>query len=206
MSKTERKYKTALEGKNIPVLTLDNKWHQLFSKMEKTSEITALEEELNALLRHRGKLNNELKEIKALKKKLMDEIVVSAGILDRDANNKKEEKKLEETKRLLNECKERLNSNEEELVDLPRSIYVKNQELMLATMELCYDEMHNNTKEIDEITAWIAEIRKELKEKILRKQDGERKNKMIYSFMHDIFGPSVIEMFDIQVAEQEKKG
>ena len=206
MSKTERKYKTALEGKNIPVLTLDNKWHQLFSKMEKTSEITALEEELNALLRHRGKLNNELKEIKALKKKLMDEIVVSAGILDRDANNKKEEKKLEETKRLLNECKERLNSNEEELVDLPRSIYLKNQELMLATMELCYDEMHNNTKEIDEITAWIAEIRKELKEKILRKQDGERKNKMIYSFMHDIFGPSVIEMFDIQVAEQEKKG
>ena len=206
MSKTERKYKNALEGKNIPVLTLDNKWHQLFSKMEKTSEITALEEELNALLRHRGKLNNELKEIKALKKKLMDEIVVSAGILDRDANNKKEEKKLEETKRLLNECKERLNSNEEELVDLPRSIYLKNQELMLATMELCYDEMHNNTKEIDEITAWIAEIRKELKEKILRKQDGERKNKMIYSFMHDIFGPSVIEMFDIQVAEQEKKG
>ena len=71
MSKTERKYKTALEGKNIPVLTLDNKWHQLFSKMEKTSEIIALEEELNTLLRRRGKLNNELKEIKALKKKLI---------------------------------------------------------------------------------------------------------------------------------------
>ena len=65
--------------------------------------------------------------------------------------------------------------------------------------------MHNNTKEIEEIAEWISEIRKELKEKILRKQDGERKNKMIYSFMHDIFGPSVIEMFDIQVAEQEKK-
>ena len=205
MSKTERKYKTALEGKNIPVLTLDNKWHQLFSKLEKTSEIISLEEELNMLLRRRGKLNNELKEIKALKKKLMDEIVVSAGILDKDANNKKEEKKLEETKRLLNECKEKLNSNEEELVDLPRSIYLKNQELMLATMELCYEEMHNNTKEIEEIAEWISEIRKELKEKILRKQDGERKNKMIYSFMHDIFGPSVIEMFDIQVAEQEKK-
>ena len=182
MSKTERMYKNALEGKNIPVLTLDNKWHQLFSRMEKTTEIITLEEELNILLRRRGKLNNELKEIKALKKKLMDEIVVSADILDKESNNKKEEKKLEETKRLLNECKEKLNSNEEELVDLPRSIYLKNQELMLATMELCYEEMHSNTKEIEEISEWISEIRKELKEKILRKQDSERKNKKCLIF------------------------
>ena len=40
MSRTEKVYKTALEGKNIPILTLDNKWHQLFSRIEKTSEIT----------------------------------------------------------------------------------------------------------------------------------------------------------------------
>jgi len=205
MSKKERIYKTALEGKNISVLTLDNKWHQLFSKIEKTTEILTLEEELNTLLKRRGKLNNELKEIKALKKKLMDEIVVSAGILDKDSNNKKEEKKIEETKRLLNECKEKLNSNEEELVDLPRTIYLKNQELMLATMEICYEEMHNNSKEIEEISEWISEIKKELKEKVLKKQDSERKNKMIYSFMHDIFGPSVIEIFDIQVTDQNEK-
>lgn len=205
MSRTEKVYKTALEGKNIPILTLDNKWHQLFSRIEKTSEITMLEEELNVLLKRRGKLNSELKEIKALKKKLMDEIMVAADILDKDANNKKEEKKLEETKRLLNECNEKLDSNEEELVDLPRSIFLKNQELMLATMEICYEEMHTNTKEIEEISAWLSEMRKELKEKILRKQDGEKKNKMIYSFMHDIFGPSVIEMFDIQVADKDKK-
>lgn len=205
MSRTERVYKTAMEGKNIPILTLDNKWHQLFSRMEKTSEIISLEEELNVLLRRRGKLNSELKEIKALKKKLMDDIMVSADILDKDSNNKKEEKKLEEAKRLLNECNDLLNSNEEELVDLPRSIYLKNQELMLVTMEICYDQMHTNTKEIEEITEWISEMRKELKEKILRKQEGERKNKEIYAFMHDIFGPSVIEIFDIQVADQDKK-
>lgn len=205
MSKTEHVYKTAIEGKNIPILTLDNKWHQLFSRMEKTPEIISLEEDLNALLKRRGKLNNELKEIKALKKKLMDDIMVSADILDKDANNKKEEKKLEDARRLLNECNDLLSSNEEELVDLPRSIFLKNQELMLVTMEVCYEEMHTNAKEIEEISTWISEMRKELKEKILRKQEGERKNKMIYSFMHDIFGPSVIEMFDIQVADKNKK-
>ena len=174
--------------------------------MEKTESIIEIENELNALLRRQGKLNNEMKEIKALKKRFMDEIMVSADILDKDANNKKEEKKLEESKRLLNECNERLESNEDELIELPRTIFQKNQELMLATMEICYEEIHTNAKEIEEISAWISEVRKELKKKIIRKQEGEMKNKELYAFMHDIFGPDVIEMFDIQVAKEEKKG
>lgn len=205
MSRTDNVYKPALEGKNIPILTLDNKWHQLFSKMEKSEQIISIENELNELLRRQGKLNSELKEIKVLKKKLMDDIRVSADILDKDPNNKKEEKKLEESKRLLNECNEKMEGNEDELIDLPRSIYKKNQELMLATMEICYDEIHSNAKEIEEISVWISEIRKELKKKIIRKQESEMKNKEVYAYMHDIFGPNVIEMFDIQVSEGEKK-
>lgn len=205
MSRTDNVYKPALEGKNIPILTLDNKWHQLFSKMEKSEQIISIENELNELLRRQGKLNSELKEIKVLKKKLMDDIMVSADILDKDPNNKKEEKKLEESKRLLNECNEKMEDNEDELIDLPRSIYKKNQELMLATMEICYDEIHSNAKEIEEISVWISEIRKELKKKIIRKQESEMKNKELYAYMHDIFGPNVIEMFDIQVSEGEKK-
>ena len=205
MSRTDNVYKPALEGKNIPILTLDNKWHQLFVRIEKTETIIAVENELNELLRRQGKLNSELKEIKALKKKLMDDIMVSADILDKDPNNKKEEKKLEESKRLLNDCNTKMEENEDELIDLPRSIYKKNQELMLATMEICYDEIHENAKEIEEISAWILEMRKELKKKIIRKQEGELKNKELYAYMHDIFGPSVIELFDIQAKAEEKK-
>ena len=205
MSRTDNVYKPALEGKNIPILTLDNKWHQLFSRIEKTETIIVAENELNELLRRQGKLNNELKEIKALKKKLMDDIMVSADILDKDPNNKKEEKKLEESKRLLNDCNTKMEEDEDELIDLPRSIYKKNQELMLATMEICYDEIHENAKEIEEISAWILEMRKELKKKIIRKQEGELKNKELYAYMHDIFGPSVIELFDIQAKSEEKK-
>ena len=166
MSRTDNVYKPALEGKNIPILTLDNKWHQLFVRIEKTETIIAVENELNELLRRQGKLNSELKEIKALKKKLMDDIMLSADILDKDPNNKKEEKKLEESKRLLNDCNTKMEEDEDELIDLPRSIYKKNQELMLATMEICYDEIHENAEEIEEISAWILEMRRELKKKI----------------------------------------
>ena len=89
MSRTDNVYKPALEGKNIPILTLDNKWHQLFVRIEKTETIIAVENELNELLRRQGKLNSELKEIKALKKKLMDDIMVSADILIKIRTTKK---------------------------------------------------------------------------------------------------------------------
>ena len=72
-------------------------------------------------------------------------------------------------------------------------------------MEICYDEIHENAKEIEEISAWILEMRKELKKKIIRKQEGELKNKELYAYMHDIFGPSVIELFDIHSKSEEKK-
>lgn len=205
MSRTENFYKPALEGKNIPILTLDNKWHQLFSKAEKNDRVETLENELNELLRRQGKLNSELKDIKKIKKKLMDDIMQSADILDKEPNNKKEEKKLEDSKRLLNECNEKMESHEDELIDLPRSIYHKNQELMIATMEVCYEVLHANAKEIEEISAWISEVRKELKEKIIRKQEREIINKELYAYMHDIFGPNVIEMFDIKVEEEKKE-
>ena len=65
----------ALEGKKIPILTLDNKWYRLFTE-EKKQEVSELEQRLNTLLKQQGKLNNEVKDIKRLKKKLMKQLQV----------------------------------------------------------------------------------------------------------------------------------
>ena len=74
MSRKEEVFIPALENKKIPLLTLDNTWHRLFTQTEPSDEITALEEELNDLLKKQGKLNTDIKDIRALKKRLMDEI------------------------------------------------------------------------------------------------------------------------------------
>ena len=63
-------FEQALKGKRIPILTLDNKWYKLLTE-EARAEVAGLEEELNALLKRQGKLNNDVKNIKRLKKKLM---------------------------------------------------------------------------------------------------------------------------------------
>ena len=68
-------FRTALEGKKIPILTLDHKWHKLFTQTGDNDEIHALETVVNDLLKRQGKLNTEIKSQNLFKKKLMSEIV-----------------------------------------------------------------------------------------------------------------------------------
>ena len=51
MSRIEEVYKPALTGKKIPTLTLDNKWHQLFTQTESNPQIENLQTQLNDLLK-----------------------------------------------------------------------------------------------------------------------------------------------------------
>lgn len=203
MGRKEEVYEPALLGKKIPVLTLDHKWHMLFNNADTTEAVLTLEERLNDLLKRQGKLNTESKEIKQLKKKLMDEIVPMVDEL----NGKQDavlEKKIEDHKRLINDCNDKLEAYREELMELPRDIDKANYDLMLATMDACYDTLKENTEEIEEIGNWITQVRIELKKKIIRKQEKEQKNHDLYSYMHAIFGAEVIDIFDMKYNPEEK--
>lgn len=199
----EEIFKQALISRKIPVLTLDNKWHKLFARTEPGKEIKQLEGELNTLLKRQGKVNTETKDIRKLKKKLMDEIVELADQLDQK-KSVSIEKKIDEKKRLIAECNEKLEAYQDEILDLPKAITETNYSLMLATMELFYDVMDQNKVEIQETAQWITQMRIELKKKIVRKQEMEWFNKEVYTYMHNIFGADVIELFDMQYEPEQK--
>ena len=197
MSRKDEIYSPALKEKKIPILTLDNKWHRLFTQTNPNKAILRLEEELNDLLKKQGKATTESKDIKRLKKKLMQEIVENAeGTAE--GNNQKALKKMEDNKRLINECNERLTMYEDQLIELPGEIDRVNRELMLQTMDICYDTLKTNETEIEETAKWVAAIRVELKKRLIRKQEMEQMNQELYSYMHDIFGAEVIEFFDMK--------
>lgn len=202
MSRKDEVFIPALVNKKIPILTLDNKWHQLFTQTSPNKGIKRLEEELNELLKKQGKVNTESKEIRKLKKRLMQEIMESAENAA-EGNDEKAVKKLEENKRLINECNEKLEEYEEEQLELPQKIESVNRELMLLTMETCYDTLKNNEKEIEDTAKWVAQIRVELKKRLIRKQEKEIMNQELYSYMHDIFGAEVIELFDMKYSKEE---
>ncbi len=199
MSDHNDRLKRAVASGNIPVVTLDNKWHKIWTMIEKPGEVKKLEEKLNDLLRKQGRITTEMKDIKKLKKKMMDEIVVLMDDKESDSIGK-----VEENKRLIEECNEKLQKNEEDLGDIPKEIDELNRDIMEITAELIYDVMHKNEKEIGELAEWISGIRVELKKNVIRKQEMEIQNGVMYSYMHDVFGPDVVDMFDMQYNPMEK--
>lgn len=203
MGRREEQFEPALTGKKIPILTLDHKWHMLFNRADTTEAVLKLEDELNDLLKRQGKLNTESKDLKRLKKRLMDEIVPMVDKLN-EKTDASLEKKIEDNKRLINDCNEKLDAYRDELMELPRQIDEANYNLMLATMDACYDILRENTEEIDEIGSWIKNVRIELKKKIIRKQEKEAFNHELYSYMHAIFGAEVINIFDMKYNPEEQ--
>lgn len=204
MSRADDIYKPALEGKKIPVLTLDNKWHQLFTQTEPDKRLKRLEKELNKLLKRQGKANTETAKLKKLKKKLLKDIMDNAVEASCE-NDHMALKRTDESKRLVNECNEKIKGYEEELLELPKEIDRVNYELMLATMDICYDRLKDNQREIEETARWVAQIRIELKKRLIRKQEKEIMNQELYSYMHDIFGADVINIFDMKYQVKETK-
>ena len=198
MAKDTQVYMSALEGKSIPILTLDDKWYQLFTQTEMTPEIEALAEKLNALVERDGRIRTETKKIKKLKKTLLSEIVPLRDKANKLGNAPGIEKEISERTRLINECNEKLAGSEDELLDLSRQIYDVDYKLMVETMNACYEVLHENTDYIKGLDEWISKVRVELKKNVIRLQEAEMENYNLYSYMHQIFGPEVIDIFDMK--------
>lgn len=194
-------FEKALQGKKVPVLTLDAKWYRLLDELGRDAA-KEYEEQLNELLRRQGKLSTEIKDVKRLKKKLMNEMLPMVD--EMYSGDTKMEKKIEEQKRLIDECNQKIDAEEDELLDIPAAIEKVNYQLMLVTMEYCYDTMQTNTEEIGDLEDWVKEIRVDLKKRLIRKQELEQKNHEIYSYMHDIFGADVVDLFDVTYNPEEK--
>lgn len=202
MSRTDEVYKAALSKTNLPILTLDNNWHRLFTQTRETPEIKKLEKKLNELLKRQGKVNEEEKKLRAVRRKLMDEIIQLA---DRYGGQRDDaiQKAMAKHKAMVEECSERIGALEAENRDLPGKIEETNYQLMLKTMEICYRRLEENQKEIEYYEKWIQDTRAELKENIVRKQEREASTYELYSYMHNIFGRDVIDIFDMRYNPEE---
>ena len=193
-------FSKALEGKRVPVLTLDSKWYRLLDELGRKA-VREDENRLNELLRAQGKINSQIKDLKKVKKKLMDEIV---PMVDEAELRPELEQQIAKNKELIEQCNQKMDDLKDSLLDYPAEIQRMNHELMLETMAYCYESIQENTAGIEEIEKWVTDIRIELKKRLIRKQEMEQKNHEIYSYMQDIFGAEVLDLFDMTYNPQEK--
>lgn len=198
MEEANNKYLESLKGTSLPIVVLDKEWHKLFEGRKKPSNVKKLEQELNELIKLQGKCNTDRKDLKKLKNKLMKEIVENMEESQNHPKDKKVAKKMEDNQRLIKEINEKMEECEEQLVDLPRQIRDANVDLMVASMEACYRFLHKNGEDIFAIEEWIKAVRQELNKNILIKEEREAKNLQIYTYMHHILGPQVLDLFDMK--------
>ena len=62
------KLKSCTAIKQIPILTLDERWYHLITDKLKTDEICYWEKQVNELLKKQGQVNNDIKEVKRIKR------------------------------------------------------------------------------------------------------------------------------------------
>lgn len=187
--------KEALQGKKLPILTLDERWYQLLPEHEKTTHIKQLETELNNLLKKQGQMINDIKDMKKLKKKLMSEIVANMEP-DSSPAGRIRAKKLEKSHQFIEELNYKMQNADEVLLDMPYEIKKVNEELLVESMRVCYKRLKRNKKEIEESDKWIKETREALKKRIISKQEKELENSSLYTYMHDILGNTVLDSLD----------
>ena len=190
MARRDDRYVQAIDGKKIPILTLDQKWHRLFTQTGVSAEIKRKEEKVNELLKKQGGLQTRQKDIKRLKNKLMQEVLSSM-----EGEEKPKGRSREENGKLIEECNEKLEEGGAALLEVEKKLEKENRELMVLSMEVCYDLMQENGEQIEQIDEWINQMRIELKKNVVRKQQKELYNQELYTYMHDIFGPDVTGKF-----------
>ena len=187
-----------LAGRKVPILTLDAKWHELFPDYDKPANIRDLENKINQLLKKQGKLVSDIKGMKELKPRLMDEIIVNMGA-DGTKEGKLKAKKLDRNQKLIKDISNKITQVEDELIDLPYEIKAANEQLIIESAKVCYQRIQRNKQTIENTNDWILKTRNELKEKILVKQDLEMKNTSVYTYMHDLLGADLLENLDIDL-------
>ncbi|HHT97814.1 MAG TPA: hypothetical protein GXZ90_07970 [Clostridiales bacterium] len=193
-----------IKNKKLPILTLDSRWHELFARQNKPYIVKQLERQVTKLMQRQGKLVNEIKDLKKIKKDLMKEIVehIPDG---ENAQVNTDDKTMDRNKKLIEDINKRIDNQSELLAELPYQIRTANEKLMLESIQVCYKSMQTNKVEINKIKLWIEDIRNKLKDNIIRKQELEEQSYLIYSYMHDVLGPDVIEIFDENVGDIIKK-
>ena len=184
-----------LIDKRVPIVILDERWHQLFHKQSKSRKIIELEKTLNNLMKQQGKLISDVKNMKSAKRQLMDGIVANMNV-DSSPTGKLNDKKLAKSHKLIEDINNKLNNADNNLADIPYRIKETNANLVVEGMNLCYRKLDKNSSELTQLDQKIEMMREELKQMIGRKQDLESDNAVMYTYMHDVLGSEVMEMLD----------
>ena len=117
--------------KNLPILTLDQRWYRLVPESVKTDEIRYWEKRVNELLKKQGQVNEDLIQVKKIRKGLFRGIVNHMNQNDEDP---KKQKIMDESQRLIYEARDKISQLEDESDEVPKKLRIANMHLFYETV------------------------------------------------------------------------
>ncbi|MBN2221212.1 MAG: hypothetical protein JW708_03330 [Vallitaleaceae bacterium] len=176
--------------KDVHLLVLDNKWHELF-RGKKPPRIVMLENKINRMLMDQGKYNTEMKEYQQLKKKMMTDIMNNM-----DGASTEALKIMDKNRKYIDEINKKLEHHEKMLTELPSQISEYNKELVKATMSCFYKELQEVRKKSVKLDEEFLELKNKIKEMVVKKNETKEEYQKLYGYIHDVVGIQIIEQYD----------
>lgn len=178
----------------IPVLVRDERWLELFGKVN-DKDIKNYKEDLEKVLEKQKKIEREISHWHKEKSKCMKMILSISDVV----NNEKETKSVG----LLDDYKEKIyfiNETIDELTfkleTIPEEMRYLNYELLKATVKYGYRELKDKEGSLAKVSSELEELREILRELINEKHDYEEWIDSTYTFLHRMLGSEEIERLD----------
>lgn len=188
------KKKEVIVRDDVPIITLDNSWHQLMEAI-KTPQVEKLENKLNDLLKEQGQLNTDYIEYTRMKKDMLDKIL---ELTHQAFDLKSEEaiKEMEKQEKMILKINEKVEKIEIRLDELPEEIKQTNHALVSVSVEICYGQINESRAKSRELDQEIQIMRSSLMKKTEIKKSCDQVANQTYRYLHQLVGAEFINKLD----------
>lgn len=185
-----------IKKNRVPVLIKDKEWKNIIASSHTNKTIQFFSKQLEDLINEEKELIRQLNNNKQYKTKLMNKIIYLSDLLNRQG---KEEvlPELEKCKEEITKVNEIIDEIMDKTQDYPREIERVNLALLKETIVIVYKDITIGHDKLLVVDQEIQELREKLGNLRDEKDELEKKNEKLYSFLHTVIGHKEMEKLDV---------
>lgn len=182
-------------NKKIPIVTLDERFINLFPEEKMSGVQRRLRDELVELMKDQSRVLDDIKGLKRYKSQLMQEIVENMEV-DHTPLGKLKERKLAKNQKLIEDINHKLLIAEDNLEKLPGEIAAKNEELMVESLQRCYSNVYEKNLRKKALADEIKDMEVKLRNLKKQKLEIEKDYRGTYTYLYDMLGTEMMRKID----------
>ncbi|WP_141131326.1 hypothetical protein [Anaerovirgula multivorans] len=190
-----------IKKNRVPVLIKDKEWKNIIASSHTNKTIQFFSKQLEDLINEEKESLRQLNNNKQYKTKLMNKIIYLSDLLNRQG---KEDvlPELEKCKEEITKVNEIIDEIMDKTQDYSREIERVNLALLKETIVIVYKDITIGHDKLLAVDQEIEELREKLGNLRDEKDELEKKNEKLYSFLHTVIGHKEMEKLDVLFLEE----